>query len=56
MTVKQLQYELPSRTSIAALKSRLETQVPLRQEGAKTVERAYYDTVDWRLHASGSHR
>ncbi len=54
MTVKQLQYELPSRTSIAALKSRLETQVPLRQEGAKTVERAYYDTVDWRLHASGS--
>ena len=54
MTVIQLQYEVPPRTSITDLKSRLQKQVPLHQEGAKTVDRAYYDTVDWRLHGSGS--
>ncbi len=53
MTVKQLHFEIPPRTSIAEFKSQLQAQIPLRDEGVKTVNRAYYDTVDWRVHADG---
>jgi CHAD domain-containing protein len=47
------QFAIPHQMGINSVKSKLRESIRFDEESPKTVNRVYYDTFDWRLHAKG---
>jgi len=53
MTEKHLQFFVPASPGLGAFKAQLKQRIPLEEEPPRNMDRAYFDSFDWRAYASG---